>query len=88
MKSRAAVAFNPGKPLEIVEIDVEDPKEEYPFYEVQLKEKAFPSSTIEQVDRAIKFKSVQKMETFCTLSFFLFMLFAVNLERDQIVNRH
>ncbi len=27
MKSRAAVAFAPGKPLEIVEIDVEDPKE-------------------------------------------------------------
>ncbi|MFD2729335.1 S-(hydroxymethyl)glutathione dehydrogenase/class III alcohol dehydrogenase [Enterococcus camelliae] len=27
MKSKAAVAFAPGKPLEIVEIDVEDPKE-------------------------------------------------------------
>ncbi|MGV3175076.1 S-(hydroxymethyl)glutathione dehydrogenase/class III alcohol dehydrogenase [Aerococcus suis] len=26
MKSKAAVAFEPGKPLEIVEIDVEDPK--------------------------------------------------------------
>lgn len=26
MKSRAAVAFDPGKPLEIVEIDVADPK--------------------------------------------------------------
>ena len=26
MKSRAAVAFEPGKPLEIVEIDVADPK--------------------------------------------------------------
>ena len=27
MKSKAAVAFKPGKPLEIVEIDVADPKE-------------------------------------------------------------
>lgn len=27
MKSRAAVAFGPNRPLEIVEIDVEDPKE-------------------------------------------------------------
>ena len=26
MKSRAAVAFNPGEPLKIVEIDVEEPK--------------------------------------------------------------
>ena len=26
MKSRAAVAFEPGKPLEIVEIDVEPPR--------------------------------------------------------------
>ncbi len=26
MKSRAAVAFGPGKPLEIVEIDVEPPR--------------------------------------------------------------
>ena len=26
MKSRAAVAFGPGKPLEIVEIDVAEPK--------------------------------------------------------------
>lgn len=26
MKSRAAVAFGPGKPLEIVEIDVAPPK--------------------------------------------------------------
>ena len=26
MKSRAAVAFGPGQPLEIVEIDVEGPK--------------------------------------------------------------
>ncbi|MCT6909471.1 MAG: S-(hydroxymethyl)glutathione dehydrogenase, partial [Bacillus cereus] len=26
MKSRAAVAFKPGEPLQIVEIDVEEPK--------------------------------------------------------------
>ena len=26
MKSRAAVAFGPGKPLEVVEIDVEPPR--------------------------------------------------------------
>ena len=27
LKSRAAVAFKPGEPLEIVEIDVEEPRQ-------------------------------------------------------------